>query len=204
MLCAEFEILLSDYVDNTLDQAQRVTLEQHMDSCASCREMTRDVTDAVRFLGRVDDVLPPPELVTRIAYHTPVGRIRDPLEHRGLMSRLFGNWLQPVLQPRIAMGMAMTILSFAMLGRCTGIQIQHIKPSDLSPARIWDGVEDRVMRGKDRAVKYYENLRLVYEVETRLKQLREQQDADESGKPADGSKTQSTPRTPATEGGQSK
>jgi hypothetical protein len=136
----------------------------------------RDVTGALAFLKRADEVLPPPELVTRIAYQAPVGRTRQPFETEGIWSKVSAAWLQPLLRPRFAMGMAMTILSFAMLQRCTGVQVQHIQPADLSPVRIWDGVEDKVLRVKDRAVKYYENIRLVYEIETRLKDLQEQQE----------------------------
>ena len=55
--------------------------------------------------------------------------------------------------------------------------MQHIQPEDLSPVRIWGGIEDKTVRLKDRAVKYYENLRWVYEIEVRLRELREQQDA---------------------------
>ena len=88
-------------------------------------------------------------------------------------------WLHPVLQPRLAMGMAMTVLSFAMLERCTGIRVQHIQPADLNPVRVWAGVEDRALRVKDRAVKYYENLRFVYEIETRLRDLQQQQEASQ-------------------------
>jgi hypothetical protein len=80
------------------------------------------------------------------------------------------------------MGMAMTILSFAMLERCTGVHVQHLQAADLNPVRIWGGVEDRAMRVKDRAVKYYENLRWVYEIETRLKTLQEQQDTTQPGR----------------------
>ncbi len=88
-----------------------------------------------------------------------------------------GKWLQPILQPRLVMGMAMTILSFAMLERCTGVRVQHIETADLNPVRIWGGVEDRTMRVKDRAVKYYENLRWVYEIEVRLRSLQDQTEA---------------------------
>jgi hypothetical protein len=77
------------------------------------------------------------------------------------------------------MGMAMTVLSFAMLERCTGIRVQHIQPADLNPVRVWAGVEDRALRVKDRAVNYYENLRFVYEVETRLRDLQEQREASQ-------------------------
>src|SRR5947209_7338423 len=176
MNCADFENLLADYVDGNLAETQRRAVEEHTASCAACREFMRDVSGAVAFLKRADQVVPPPELVTRIAYQAPIGRTREPFEPEGVWSKVSAAWLQPLLRPRFAMGMAMTVLSFAMLQRCTGVQVQHIQAADLSPIRIWDGVEDRVIRVKDRAVKYYENIRLVYEIETRLKDLQEQQE----------------------------
>src|SRR5579859_4631493 len=153
MNCAEFENLLADYVDGSLAETQRRAIEEHAASCGACREFMRDVTGAVAFLKRTYEVLPPPELVTRIAYQAPVGRTREPFETPGIWNKVSAALLQPLLRPRFAMGMAMTILSFAMLQRCTGVQVQHIQSADLSPVRIWDGVEDKVVRMKDRAVK---------------------------------------------------
>src|SRR5579875_1628858 len=161
MNCSDFETLVADYLDGTLPAPDRAALEAHASACGSCAEFLRDVAGAVGFLERVPEIAPPPELITRIAYQAPSGRLRDPLEKTGLLSRLALKWLQPLLQPKLAMGMAMTILSFAMLERCTGIQVQHIQAADLNPVRVWDGVEDKVIRAKDRAVKYYENIRLV-------------------------------------------
>ena len=57
-----------------------------------------------------------------------------------------------------------------MLERCTGVRMQHVQPEDLNPVRIWGGIEDKTVRLKDRAVKYYENLRWVYEIEVRLRE----------------------------------
>jgi hypothetical protein len=187
MNCGEFEVLLADYLDDTLGTDERAMVEHHAATCASCRELLEDASGAVSFLKRAEDIAPPPELITRIAYQAPVGRTRLPFERQGLFSRLTSKWLQPILQPRLAMGMAMTILSFAMLERCTGVHVQHLQAADLNPVRIWGGVEDRAFRVKDRAVKYYENLRWVYEIETRLKTLQEQQDASqpEQGNKAD-------------------
>jgi hypothetical protein len=68
------------------------------------------------------------------------------------------------------MGMAMTVLSFAMLGRFAGIQVRQLKPSDLNPANVWVALEDKAQRTWDRGVKYYESLRLVYELQTRVKE----------------------------------
>jgi hypothetical protein len=179
MNCAEFESILADYIDGTLGSAQSAALEQHASSCASCGEFMADVKGAVSFLNRAGEVAVPPALVTRIAYQVPVGRNRHPSEKQSWFSRMAAKWLTPLLQPRLAMGMAMTVLSFAMLERCTGIRVQHIQPADLNPVRVWAGVEDRALRVKDRAVNYYENLRFVYEVETRLRDLQEQREASQ-------------------------
>ena len=184
MNCGEVEVLLADYLDGTLSTEERTALELHTSACTSCRALFEDAAAAVRFLKRADDVTPPPELITRIAYGAPYGRVRFPFERQSLWSRLTSKWLQPILQPRLAMGMAMTILSFAMLERCTGVHVQHIQAADLNPVRIWGGVEDRALRVRDRAVKYYENLRWVYEVEARLKSLQEQQEAAEQAQRA--------------------
>jgi hypothetical protein len=63
----------------------------------------------------------------------------------------------------------MTIYSITMLAHCTG--------DDFNPMRIWRGAEDKVIRMKHRAVDHYENIRLVYQLECRLKDLQAQQDA---------------------------
>ena len=87
-------------------------------------------------------------------------------------------WIDPVLQPRFAMGMAMTVLSFAMLGRFAGIEIRQLKPSDLDPAKVWMTIEDRAVRTWERGVKYYQSMRLVYDVQTRLSEWNDLAEAD--------------------------
>ena len=82
-----------------------------------------------------------------------------------------------MLQPRFAMGMAMTMLSFAMLGRFAGIEVRQLKPSDLDPVKVCVAAEDRVQRTWERTVKYYENLRVVFEIQTQLKEWTEDQAA---------------------------
>ena len=196
MNCAEFEILLADYLDKTLPAPERDALQQHASSCVGCRDLLNDASGAFSFLQRVEEVEPPAELITRIAYQAPVGRIRHPFERQGVFSKLIGRWLQPVLQPRLVMGMAMTILSFAMLERCTGVRVQQIQAADLNPVRIWGSVEDRAVRLKDRTVKYYENLRWVYEIEVRLRSLQDENEtAPEQAKPPGGQKGQDTTRS---------
>jgi hypothetical protein len=125
-------------------------------------------------MERAADVEPPPELLTRIAFEIPTGRAHH-AKRPGLMSAVAA-WFRPVLQPKFAMGMAMTILSFSLLGRFAGIEPRQLKPADLAPTAVWAAAEDRLHKGWDRVVRYYEGLKVVYDIQTRLREMREQED----------------------------
>ena len=193
MTCAELEALLCDYVDGTLDGERKAAVEKHLAECATCAEMARDASTAVAFMKRVPLVEPPAELVTRLLFQIPT---RAEGRKEGFRSFL-GRWIEPVLQPRFAMGMAMTILSFSLLARFVGIPDQHLRPSDLSPAAVWETVDNRFHRTWDRAVKYYESLRVVYEIQSRLSEWSEEDQAptEKPGVPA--TETQSPEDFPA-------
>lgn len=187
MNCTDFEILLADYVDGTLHEDQKSALQSHLSSCASCAELAQDVTGAIGFMERAASVEAPPELVTRILYEITSGPSHSVVKPSWAY-RLFGKWLEPILQPRYAMGMAMTVLSFAMLGRLSGIEVRHLSPSDLDPVKVWTAAEDKVHRTWERSVKYYESLRLVFEIQAQLKEWTDEQAASgsEANQPANG------------------
>jgi hypothetical protein len=77
------------------------------------------------------------------------------------------------------MGMAMTILSLSMLGRFAGIEVRQLNPADLDPAKIVMSIEDRAHRGWLAVVKYYESLRLVYEIQTRIQEWTVPEESDQ-------------------------
>lgn len=174
MTCAEFEVLLCDYLDGTLDAAQREALEAHRGTCAVCGELAHDVTGVLSFIGSAAEVTVPPELLTKITFEIPTGRQAAGTK-QGVLTSL-RRFFQPVLQPKFAMGMAMTILSFSLLGRIAGIEVRQLKPADLSPKAVWAVVDDRAHKSWERVVKYYEGLKVVYEVQSRLKDWTEQED----------------------------
>jgi hypothetical protein len=185
MTCAELEILLADYVDGTLRVEERSALESHLSGCVSCTELAQDVAGVTAFIERVPAVNPPAELMTRILHNAPTGR-RAAAEERASVSpswvkRLFGGFVQSVLQPRYVMGMAMTILSFSMLARFAHIEPRQLRPADLDPVKVWQGIDDRSHRVWDRSMKYYDNLKLVIEIQSRLKEWTDQDPGGASG-----------------------
>lgn len=190
MTCAELEILICDYVDGTLGPDARATVEQHLAGCLNCAELARDAAAAVAFIERAAEVEPPPELMTRLLFHAP-------WMHAKTATSGIRNWfrkvLHPVLQPRFAMGMAMTILSFAMLARWVA-PARQLRPSDLAPAQVWAGLEDRVYRGWQRTVKFYESLKVVYQIQSKLRDWQQQQE-DEQKPAADTEKSGRSPDT---------
>jgi hypothetical protein len=182
MNCYELETLLCDYVDGTLRPEQKAEVEGHLAECPGCAQMARDAAAVAALASRAAAVEPPPELVTRILYELAAHREKVLEKRRGPLAAL-GQWLGPVLQPRFAMGMAMTVLSLAMLARAAHIDVRQLSLADLDPVRVWQGVDDRFHRGWTRAVKFYESLRFVYEIRSRLAELT----AQEEGPPDSGS-----------------
>jgi len=174
LTCADFDGLLCDYADGALASPRRALAENHLAACPSCSELAREAQAVTAFLKTADPLSAPPELVDRILNQT-VGQARPGKAPAPKAARRgFSGWLagifEPVLQPRLAMGMAMTILSFSMIGRFAGIPQKPLTADDLSPARIWASLDEKMHRVYDRAIKYYDNLRVVYEIQNRLQE----------------------------------
>lgn len=200
MKCVELETLICDFVDGTLGAAERATVELHLEGCAACRELVEDSRAVLGFLERASEPEPPAELVNRILYEARQGH-SAPVKKSGGRSWI-GRLLEPVLQPKFAMGMAMTVLSFSMLARFAGIPVRPLKPSDLEPAKVWMSLEDKAYRTWERAKKYYESLRLVYEIQQTVRDWNETSETQASGAGQGGAKApgQAAPDSSALEG----
>ena len=199
MKCTDLEILLCDYVDGTLTPQEKATVELHLAACSECKALAEDAAAAMRFMERASEPEPPVALVNKILFEARDGKTAPVRRSgvRGWIGRLF----EPVLQPKFAMGMVMTILSFSMLGRFAGIPARQIKPQDLEPARIVAALEDKALRSWQRVVKYYQGLRLVYEMQQALRDWTSEEEPAKTGNAAnEGPIPRSKPATKAPEG----
>jgi len=174
MNCADAEILICDYA--TLSSADRFALERHLGECPACAELARDTAAAIAFMERAADVEPPPELVNRILFEQ--GWKQHASRGAGIRE-WFRKLLQPVLQPRFAMSMAITILSLAWLAKYVA-PARPLTTADFNPVRVWQSLDDRAYRTWERSVKFYESIRFVYQVRSRLQEWNQQQDEEQS------------------------
>jgi hypothetical protein len=74
---------------------------------------------------------------------------------------------QIVLQPRLIMTAAMALFSIALTMDLTGVRPQDLKASDLSLGSL----RRDYYRASTRVVQYYEGLRVVYELESRVRDM---------------------------------
>jgi hypothetical protein len=176
MNCADAELLICDYA--TLRSNERFELERHFEVCPACAELARDSAAALAFLEIAADVEPPPELITRILYDAPWSKGKQ--QSKSKLAEWTRSLLGPILHPKFAMGMAMTILSLSMLARF--VPVRQLRPADLKPSEVWNGIATRAEYTWGRTVKFYENLKVVYQIQTTLKEWQQQTDEQPAGK----------------------
>ena len=79
-----------------------------------------------------------------------------------------------MFQPRLAMTAAMAFFSIALTMNLTGVRLSNLRASDLKPSSIMRSAYD----AKARVVRYSDNLRVVYELESRVRDLQRSSDSD--------------------------
>jgi len=90
-----------------------------------------------------------------------------------------------LLQPRLAMTAAMAFFSIALTLNLTGVRLSDLRASDLKPSSI-----KRSLYAADaHVVRYYTNLRVVYELESRVRELQRSSQDDAPAAPTGESPT---------------
>ena len=175
MQCVEVEALLADAIDGTLHGASLAAFEAHRDSCPACRTMVEEASRGMHWLKGLDEVEPPRNLVHNILAQT-IGQIPEPRPVAAPKGESWREWLKgklspmfaPVVTPRFAMSFGMAFFSITMLLSIAGFHVADLRHVDLSAK----GISKTYYATQARVVRYYENIRLVYEIETRVRDLR--------------------------------
>lgn len=183
----ELENLASDYLEGQLNVAQRVTVEAHVQDCAPCRELMAGLRRVMELTRAAEDLEHSPWLINRILLAT-VGE-RKPTWRERLAA-----FFRPSPQPRIAYAVAMAIFSISVIVNATGVNLRNVTMADLNPRNWFYQANRSGHLLYARAERFYYDLRVVYEIESRFRALQpepaEPQPEAPQPKPAPGGSTE--------------
>ncbi len=161
--CEQIEGRLSDYTDRLLEAVERSEFEAHLAACARCAPLAARVSALVAGMHRLEPLEAPP----RLAY-TILDRTLGPrAEKKGWRAWL--GWLRPVWQPRFAYGAVTVLVTLAAVSQALGIEWRKAKLADLSPVNIYRAADRRAHLVYARGAKFVTDLRVVYEIQSRLR-----------------------------------
>ncbi len=181
--CGQWETLLADALDGQLQPEDESTFAGHMANCQACTALfdeARKGREWLEFLSPEPEV--PAGLLDKILAQTGPGQVAG----YGLISGS-GNeqpmppaWQRPgfagqirrFAEPRLLMTAAMAFFSLALTLNLTGVRLSSLRLTDLRPTAIRSFMERRFTTASVPIVRYYDHLRFVYEVQTRMRELR--------------------------------
>lgn len=166
--CEQIEERLSEQLDGLLEAAERAAFESHVAGCAQCRALLTQVSGALEQVHQLEMVEEPPRLATAI-----LDRTLGPREPRKSWRGWLG-WLQPVWQPRMAMGLATVALFGVVTLQAMGVQVSEISWGDLHPVQLYRESSRRAHLIYARGEKFVSDLRVVYEIQSRLRPAQEE------------------------------
>jgi hypothetical protein len=182
--CGLWETLLADALDGLLRPEDEATFSSHMAVCPSCTalfEEARRGREWLEFLSPEPEV--PEGLLDKILAQTGPGHTSDyklatvgnvvPIaipawQRPGMMGRI-----RRFAEPRLLMTAAMAFFSIALTLNMTGVKLTDFRISNLRPTAVRSFMERRLTMASTPIIRYYDHLRLVYEVQSRMRELRQ-------------------------------
>jgi len=182
MQCGEFDGLLSDALDGVLTGSRLDQFQAHARSCSACGPLFAEVEAGRNWLKDLTEVEPPAGLVNSILAST-TGVDTQRLRANVSAPQPRSSWLergqawasaalQPVWgtvrQPRFAMSFGMAFFALSVALSVLGVKPADLRQVSLRPAAI----RHTYYNTQARVVRYYDNIRFVYEVESRVRELK--------------------------------
>jgi anti-sigma factor RsiW len=160
--CTLTEERLSDYLDGTLSPAEAAAFSAHAKTCAKCAKLVPEVGGLVTRMQKLEPLAAPPMLVSRIIDATS-GPRKQTAGWKNVLA-----WRPAVLQPRFVMGLVTVAATILILLYTAGVSPAHLKHADLSPATLLRTADRQAHLTFAKSVKFVNDLRVVYEIQTRL------------------------------------
>jgi hypothetical protein len=181
MQCTEFDALLSEALDKRLTGDKLESFQSHARGCPTCGPLLAEADAGLGWLHQLVEVEPPITLVNNILAATSgidTVRLRGTTRAQGQLSWLdrLQAWantiISPILgvakQPRFAMSFGMAFFAVSLTMSMAGVKLSDLRHVDLRPS----AVKRNYYETSGKVVKYYENIRFVYEIESRVREFK--------------------------------
>jgi len=155
--CTNSEERLSDQLEGQLSPEESAAFLAHTAGCAQCTHLLAQVQGLVGQLHKLEPLEAPPKLANNI--------IRATLGSR--WKRWF-SWAPVLWQPRFAMGALTVAASFVIVFHSSGLTPAKLRKVDLNPANLFRSANRQVHLTYARGAKFVNDLRVVYEIQSRL------------------------------------
>lgn len=162
--CDQIEALLSDYLEGLLPAQERAAFEEHVERCAECAPLLASVKSLMTELHSMQDVEAPPRLVYSILDQTLGPR------EKVTAWQAIQDFVRGLATPKFAYGTASVMATFLILTSASGISLRKPKLADLHPVNVYRNADRRLHIARANVVKYVSDLRVVYEIQSRLRQ----------------------------------
>jgi len=162
--CDLIEARLSDYLEGLLQGPERAAFEAHANSCTDCAPLVASVRSLVGEMHSMEELETPPRLVYSILDKT-LGPRETATGWQGFLNAIRGLTTQ-----KFAYGAASVMATLIIVVSASGLSLRKAKLADLRPAAIYQRADRGVHTVRARCVKYVSDLRVVYEIQSRLRQ----------------------------------
>jgi anti-sigma factor RsiW len=160
--CVLTEERLSDHLDGLLSPAEAAAFSAHLSGCEQCGKLVAQVGGLVNRMQRLEPLEAPPQLVIKI-----IDATLGPRTQKRSSRRWFG-WIPGLWQPRFTMGLATVAATLVIVVYASGMSPAKLKKVDLSPASVLRAANRQVHMSYARSAKFVNDLRVVYEIQSRL------------------------------------
>jgi anti-sigma factor RsiW len=158
--CEQTEARLSDYLDGFLQPAEQAAFDLHVNTCERCTPLVASVSNVLGTLHKLEPVEPSPQLVNSILAAT-----LGPQSWRNAK-----RWLRNLQSPRFVYSAVSVAATLFVVLWASGFSLRKPKLADLAPATIYHKADSQVHRAYARTTKFVSDLRVVYEIQSRLRQ----------------------------------
>jgi anti-sigma factor RsiW len=160
--CTLTEERLSDFFDGQLPAAELAAFSTHSKTCGTCAGLVARVGELVSEMHGLELVEEPADLSRKILDATLGPRARQE-GWRGWFA-----WVPTLWQPRFVMGIATVAACCVIVVQAGGVTPSKLKKANLNPADAFRAANRQVHLTYARGVKFVNDLRVVYEIQSRL------------------------------------